>query len=159
MSVQQHPRSTHNTLDDSQREWQGTGSSPNTEQSQADGYVPAQTSGAPPKTAASRFTTQDEELTEEEREEYEKGVITWSKCKNWRFWIRKEWVWYYVGFVLLVVLVALMAFFHSSVRSHISFERVGRGKRTIWAGADRRDPKLFQGVARSGDGSFSESDR
>jgi len=56
-----------------------------------------------------------DELTEEERVEYEKGILTWSKVKNWRFWIRKEWIWYYVLFVLLVVLVALMAFFHHSV--------------------------------------------
>jgi hypothetical protein len=56
-----------------------------------------------------------DELTEEERVEYEKGILTWSKVKNWRFWIRKEWVWYYVLFVLLVVVVALMAFFHHSV--------------------------------------------
>ena len=56
-----------------------------------------------------------DELTEEEREEYEKGILTWSKVKNWRFWIRKEWIWYYVLFVLLVVLVALMVFFHHSV--------------------------------------------
>jgi hypothetical protein len=147
----QHPRSTYDTLDDSQRAWQGTGPSQNTEQSQTPDYLSSQTSGAPPKTVASRFTTQDEELTEEEREEYEKGVITWSKCKNWRFWIRKEWIWYYVGFVLLVVLVALMAFFHSSVRSVTPFESVESGRRVIWVGADRRDSKRR--------GSFSESDR
>jgi hypothetical protein len=127
----QHPRSTYDTLDDGQRAWQGSGPSQSTEQSQAAGYVSAQTSVTIPGTATSRFTTQDEELTEEEREEYEKGVITWSKCKNWRFWIRKEWIWYYVGFVLLVVLVALMAFFHSSVRSVTPFESVGSGKRTV----------------------------
>jgi hypothetical protein len=55
------------------------------------------------------------ELTEEERIEYEKGILTWSKVMNWRFWIRKEWIWYYLVFVLLVVLVALMTFFHSTV--------------------------------------------
>jgi len=60
-------------------------------------------------------TVYDDELTEAEREEYEKGVLTWAKCKNWRFWIRKEWLWYYVIFVVLVVLVALMTFFHKSV--------------------------------------------
>jgi len=56
-----------------------------------------------------------DELTEEERVEYEKGILTWGKVRNWRFWIRKEWIWYYVLFVLLVVVVALMAFFHHSV--------------------------------------------
>ena len=56
-----------------------------------------------------------EELTEEERVAYEKGILTWSKVMSWRFWIRKEWIWYYLVFVLLVVLVALMTFFHSTV--------------------------------------------
>ena len=59
--------------------------------------------------------TADEELTEEERVEYEKGILTWGKVRNWRFWIRKEWIWYYVAFVIIVVLVALMAFFHKTV--------------------------------------------
>lgn len=65
--------------------------------------------------ASPTSTVYDDELTEEERVEYEKGVLTWSKCKDWRFWIRKEWIWYYVLFIVLVVLVALMAFFHHSV--------------------------------------------
>jgi polyferredoxin len=67
-----------------------------------------------------------DELTEEERVEYEKGILTWSKVKNWRFWIRKEWTWYYVLFVLLVVVVALMAFFHHSVsplKIHVKIEK------------------------------------
>lgn len=59
--------------------------------------------------------TADDELTEEERVEYEKGILTWDKAKDWRFWIRKEWTWYYLLFLLIVVLVALMAFFHHSV--------------------------------------------
>lgn len=61
-----------------------------------------------------RMTPQDE-LTEEERIEYEKGILTWGKVRNWRFWIRKEWKWYYLAFVLIVVVVALMTFFHHSV--------------------------------------------
>jgi hypothetical protein len=60
-----------------------------------------------------------DELTEEERVEYEKGILTWSKVRNWRFWIRKEWIWYYVAFVLIVIVVALMAFFHHSVSHYL----------------------------------------
>ena len=56
-----------------------------------------------------------DELTEDERIEYEKGVMTWSKTKNWRFWIRREWLWYYIIFALIVVVVALMVFFHHDV--------------------------------------------
>lgn len=58
---------------------------------------------------------EDAELTEEERIEYEKGVITWEKAKHPSFWFRKEWAWYYVGLVFLIVIVALMAFFHHDV--------------------------------------------
>jgi hypothetical protein len=54
-------------------------------------------------------------LTEDEREAYEDGLLTWEKAKKWRFWVRKEWTWYYVAFVLLVVVVALMAIFHHQV--------------------------------------------
>lgn len=61
-----------------------------------------------------RMTAEDE-LTEEERIEYEKGILTWSKAKDWRFWIRKEWTWYYLIFLLIVLVVALMTFFHHSV--------------------------------------------
>jgi hypothetical protein len=57
----------------------------------------------------------EEELTEDERIEYEKGIISWAKIRNWRFWIRREWLWWYILAVILVILVALMAFFHQSV--------------------------------------------
>jgi hypothetical protein len=63
------------------------------------------------------------ELTEDERIEYEKGVLTWEKAKDWRFWIRKEWTLYYIGFLVLVILVALMAFFHHSVSYLLSLDR------------------------------------
>lgn len=67
------------------------------------------------RTTQSTPISSDDELTEEERVEYEKGILTWGKVRNWRFWIRKEWIWYYLAFVLIVVVVALMAFFHKSV--------------------------------------------
>ena len=82
-------------------------------------------------------TPAHDELTEEERVEYEKGILTWSKVRNWRFWIRKEWAWYYVLFVLIVVVVALMAFFHHSVSSNLK-------KRT--AVADRTDHRLVDAI-------------
>jgi hypothetical protein len=57
----------------------------------------------------------EDELTEDELEQYHAGLLTWDKAKNWRFWIRKEWTLYYILFVLIIVVVALMAFFHRSV--------------------------------------------
>ncbi|WRT67925.1 uncharacterized protein IL334_004899 [Kwoniella shivajii] len=74
----------------------------------------------------------EDELTEDERIEYEKGLITWGKAKNWRFWIRKEWIWWYIAFVLIVVVVALMAFFHHSIIDWLS--PFVRKLRTIKAG-------------------------
>ena len=58
----------------------------------------------------------DDELTEEERIEYEKGIINWSKTRNWRFWFRREWLWWYILLIVIVVVVALMVFFHHDVR-------------------------------------------
>jgi hypothetical protein len=59
--------------------------------------------------------TTEDTLTEEERKQYEKGIVTWSKVIHWRFWVRKEWLWYYIAGILIVILVALMAFFHKDV--------------------------------------------
>ncbi|CAD6563915.1 MAG: Tlg2-vesicle protein [Tremellales sp. Tagirdzhanova-0007] len=57
----------------------------------------------------------DDELTEEERIEYEKGIISWSKIRNWRYWFRREWLWWYILLVVIVVVVALMVFFHHDI--------------------------------------------
>ncbi|WVF68958.1 hypothetical protein IAT40_003732 [Kwoniella sp. CBS 6097] len=62
----------------------------------------------------------EEELTEDEKIEYEKGLITWDKAKSVKFWIRKEWTLWYILFVLIVVVVALMAFFHHSIINWLS---------------------------------------
>ncbi|WVR06455.1 hypothetical protein IAU60_003486 [Kwoniella sp. DSM 27419] len=62
----------------------------------------------------------EEELTEDEKIEYEKGLLTWNKAKSWRFWIRKEWIWWYIIFALIVVVVALMAFFHHDIINWLS---------------------------------------
>ena len=55
------------------------------------------------------------ELTEDELEVYEEGILSWDKAKSWRFWIRKEWTGWYLAFALVIVIVALMAFFHHHV--------------------------------------------
>lgn len=59
----------------------------------------------------------ENELTEDERIEYEKGVLNWSAMKSWRYWIRREWLWWYIIGVFIIVIVALMAFFHHDVSS------------------------------------------
>jgi hypothetical protein len=67
--------------------------------------------------------TTEDTLTEEERKEYEKGIVTWSKVIHWRFWLRKEWLWYYIAGILIVILVALMAFFHKDVSGYFRASR------------------------------------
>nr|XP_031864335.1 uncharacterized protein CI109_000248 [Kwoniella shandongensis]KAA5531407.1 hypothetical protein CI109_000248 [Kwoniella shandongensis] len=62
----------------------------------------------------------EDELTQDELIEYEKGLLTWEKAKSWKFWIGKEWIGWYVAFVLIVVVVALMAFFHHSIINWLS---------------------------------------
>lgn len=73
----------------------------------------------------------EEELTEDEWAQYEQGVLSWEKAKNWKFGIRKEWWWWYLIFVVLIVLVALMAFFHRQVSCRILFLHIDLdGRRT-----------------------------
>ncbi|ODO09956.1 hypothetical protein I350_02179 [Cryptococcus amylolentus CBS 6273] len=94
---------------------------PQTGTAQEDGQLQAEHQGLHPlRHHHSILSETEEELTEEELIEYEKGVLTWEKAKNWRFWLRKEWAWYYVAFVLIVVVVALMAFFHHSIINWLS---------------------------------------
>ena len=57
----------------------------------------------------------DQELTEDERAAYEAGILDWNKMKSWRYWIRREWLWYYILGLVIVVVVGLMAFFHKDV--------------------------------------------
>ncbi|RSH79265.1 Tlg2-vesicle protein [Apiotrichum porosum] len=70
----------------------------------------------------SRTQADDEdldELTAAERREYERGLLTWDRASNWRFWIRREWIgWYALG-LLLMVGVSLVAVFHRQIIHHL----------------------------------------
>ncbi|KZT51734.1 hypothetical protein CALCODRAFT_503146 [Calocera cornea HHB12733] len=53
----------------------------------------------------------------QEMEEEEDGgsLFDFKKMKSWRFWLRKEWIpWYIIG-LLLVVLTALMTIYHKQI--------------------------------------------
>lgn len=73
------------------------------------------------RASISRFPTygstsvEDEELTEDELVEYEKGVISWDNAKRWRFWFRKEWIWGYVGLAVLAAIFIVMSVLHHKV--------------------------------------------
>ncbi|KAL5503758.1 hypothetical protein ACEPAH_7829 [Sanghuangporus vaninii] len=44
-----------------------------------------------------------------------KGVIDWKKMMNWRFWIRREWLWYYVILVIIIIIFALVSIYDRQI--------------------------------------------
>ncbi|ORX37080.1 hypothetical protein BD324DRAFT_656291 [Kockovaella imperatae] len=58
------------------------------------------------------WTKEDEDA---EQEYLKTGLFDWNELKRWRFWIRKEWWFYYLLCILLAVLVALMAIYHDEI--------------------------------------------
>ncbi|WVR06637.1 hypothetical protein IAU60_003669 [Kwoniella sp. DSM 27419] len=58
------------------------------------------------------WTKEDEEA---ERLFLSKGMIEWRDLRSWRFWIRKEWWYWYIIAVVAAVLVALMTIFHDDI--------------------------------------------
>lgn len=76
--------------------------------------------GWPPTPESSLFSSDeaalaDEELTQAEREEYHRGLVTWKKAKSWRFWLRWRWVpWYLLLGFVMGVLTAL-SIYHREV--------------------------------------------
>ncbi|KAI0050493.1 hypothetical protein FA95DRAFT_1555612 [Auriscalpium vulgare] len=43
------------------------------------------------------------------------SVFDWKTLRSWRFWIRKEWIWYYVLGIVLTVITALITIFHTQI--------------------------------------------
>ncbi|EIW67590.1 hypothetical protein TREMEDRAFT_74454 [Tremella mesenterica DSM 1558] len=66
----------------------------------------------PSRMRSARWTKEDEEA---EREFLRKGLVDWHAVKSWRFWIRKEWWFYYLILALISVLVILMSVFHDQI--------------------------------------------
>ncbi|KAL5526992.1 hypothetical protein ACEPAF_8721 [Sanghuangporus sanghuang] len=44
-----------------------------------------------------------------------KGVIDWKKMMNWRFWIRREWLWYYVILGIILIIFALVSIYDRQI--------------------------------------------
>ncbi|KAF9443820.1 hypothetical protein P691DRAFT_382491 [Macrolepiota fuliginosa MF-IS2] len=53
--------------------------------------------------------------TPSEQKELGSGAIDWKAMMKWRFWIRKEWIWYYIIIVIILVLTALMTLYHTQI--------------------------------------------
>ncbi|KAK4684416.1 hypothetical protein P7C73_g5762, partial [Tremellales sp. Uapishka_1] len=58
------------------------------------------------------WTKEDEEA---EKAFLEKGMFDWKALMSWKYWVRREWVWYYVALVLISVLVILMSVYHDQI--------------------------------------------
>ena len=76
----------------------------------------------------------DEELTEEELAEYERGIISWSRATRHDFWFRREWFWGYIVSIALMILVTLMTIFHHRV--NLTLDRSSSW--FLWLTADHR---------------------
>ncbi|KAI5117038.1 hypothetical protein M0805_004745 [Coniferiporia weirii] len=44
-----------------------------------------------------------------------KGFIDWEKVKNWRFWIRREWIWYYIILTIVLIIVILISVYDRQI--------------------------------------------
>ncbi|KAF9560438.1 hypothetical protein CPC08DRAFT_690092 [Agrocybe pediades] len=53
--------------------------------------------------------------TPSELKELKTGAIDWKTLASRKFWIRREWLWYYVLLVITLVLVALMTIYHKQI--------------------------------------------
>ena len=76
----------------------------------------------------------DEELTEEELAEYERGIISWSRATRHDFWFRREWFWGYIVSIALIILVTLMTIFHHRVSIVVNHSFLW----FLWLTADHR---------------------
>ncbi|KAI9456794.1 snare associated Golgi protein-domain-containing protein [Russula earlei] len=43
------------------------------------------------------------------------SVLDWKRLCHWRFWLRREWLWYYVFAIVLAVITALITIYHHQI--------------------------------------------
>jgi len=53
--------------------------------------------------------------TPSEIQELETGAIDWKTVMSRKFWIRKDWAWYYVILTMIIVIVVLMTVYHVQI--------------------------------------------
>lgn len=51
----------------------------------------------------------------EQKELARESMFDWKTMMSWRFWFRREWLWYYVIGTILVVLSALITIYHDQI--------------------------------------------
>ncbi|KAI1781906.1 hypothetical protein LXA43DRAFT_860982, partial [Ganoderma leucocontextum] len=53
--------------------------------------------------------------TPSEAKELQKGVFDWERMLKWKYWIRKEWTWYYVAFAISLAGIVLFTIYHKQI--------------------------------------------
>ncbi|TBU52452.1 hypothetical protein BD310DRAFT_1043046 [Dichomitus squalens] len=53
--------------------------------------------------------------TPSEAEELSKGILDWDRLLKWRYWVRREWLWYYVIFVVALTGGILFTVYHKKI--------------------------------------------
>ncbi|KAJ7736724.1 hypothetical protein DFH07DRAFT_842599 [Mycena maculata] len=43
------------------------------------------------------------------------GLLNWKEMANWRFWIRREWLGYYIALTIILTLTALISIYHTQI--------------------------------------------
>ncbi|KAI0090208.1 snare associated Golgi protein-domain-containing protein [Irpex rosettiformis] len=43
------------------------------------------------------------------------GLFDWKAMAKWRYWFRREWLWYYVGTIIIVVITILFTVYHKQI--------------------------------------------
>lgn len=62
-----------------------------------------------------RATGRTPSPTPSEDKALKSGVLDWKGMAKWSFWIRREWLWYYVALVIILVVTALITIFHTQI--------------------------------------------
>ncbi|KAJ6491562.1 hypothetical protein DFH09DRAFT_1208066 [Mycena vulgaris] len=53
--------------------------------------------------------------TPSEAKALSEGLFSWKQLANWRFWIRKEWITYYIIITVILVATALISIYHTKI--------------------------------------------
>ncbi|KAI0259111.1 snare associated Golgi protein-domain-containing protein [Gloeopeniophorella convolvens] len=74
-------------------------------------------SSVPPKPESSpeRISRTPSPTPSEAAELSRQGVLDWKTLSHWRFWVRREWLWYYVLAFVLTLITALITIFHTQI--------------------------------------------
>ncbi|TFK38388.1 hypothetical protein BDQ12DRAFT_110733 [Crucibulum laeve] len=62
-----------------------------------------------------RMTGRTPSPTPSELKEMKTGAVDWKGMMNWKFWFRREWLWYYVLLVVILVITALVSIYHTQI--------------------------------------------